>query len=168
MIIENREVFVSALRVADRLMASKQRKAQVTTCSQAVSALSDVIDKQWKEVCKDSETWRKWWRAGKPRQLQYLPRLSPPQKTIRHPSPLLSQRRPTPPLHLPPNLFPLSSPPPHRVTLTKAVTLKRVPTPDRIEVPAPHKTPTSVSPGTATSGNNKQNKGSNKRGVKTQ
>ena len=68
--------------------------------------------------------------------------LSSLQQTTRHPSPLLQQRQPIPPLHLPPHLFPLSPPPPplpHRMTRTKAATPRQVPKPDRIEVPAPRK-----------------------------
>ncbi|KAG0729982.1 hypothetical protein GWK47_029225 [Chionoecetes opilio] len=56
LIIQNREVFASALRLADRLKASKQRQAEIKTCSQAVSAFSETIDEHWEEVCQGSDS----------------------------------------------------------------------------------------------------------------
>lgn len=71
LIIQNREVFASALKLADKLIASKQRETEVTTRTQAVSALSDTIDEHWEEVCQGSDYWRAWWASGKPRHLRY-------------------------------------------------------------------------------------------------
>ncbi|KAK3884282.1 hypothetical protein Pcinc_011447 [Petrolisthes cinctipes] len=50
LIIQHREVFASALRVADRLISSKQR----------------------------SEYWRRWWSSGRPQHLRHTIRSSPP------------------------------------------------------------------------------------------
>ncbi|KAG0715774.1 hypothetical protein GWK47_011217 [Chionoecetes opilio] len=74
LIIQNREVFASALRLADRLKASKQRQAEIKTCSQAISAFSETIDEHWEEVCQGSESWRKWWSSGRPRKLRFTAR----------------------------------------------------------------------------------------------
>ncbi|MPC28125.1 hypothetical protein E2C01_021321 [Portunus trituberculatus] len=52
-IIQHSDVFVAALRVADRLIASKQRQVQVATRSQAVSTLGESIDKQWENLVRD-------------------------------------------------------------------------------------------------------------------
>ena len=87
LIIQNREVFASALKLVDKLIASKQREAEVTTRTQAVSALSDTIDEHWEEVCQDSDYWRAWWASGKPRQLRYTAERTPPPAHPGNPSP---------------------------------------------------------------------------------
>ena len=71
LIIQHRDVFAAALRVADRLIASKQRQTQVATRSQAVSAHAESIDEHWEVVCQDSERWRTWWSSDKPQQIRY-------------------------------------------------------------------------------------------------
>ncbi len=78
LIIEYREVFASALRLADRLVASKQREAKVASCTQGVSALPETIDRHWEEVCQGSECWRDWWNSGRPKQLRHAPELAIP------------------------------------------------------------------------------------------
>lgn len=84
LIIQHRDAFATALRVADRLIASKQRQAQVATRSQAVSALAETIDEHWESVCQQSESWRTWWRSGNPQQLRYTATVSPP--TLKSPA----------------------------------------------------------------------------------
>ncbi|KAK4318354.1 hypothetical protein Pmani_010652 [Petrolisthes manimaculis] len=78
LIIQHREVFASALRIADRLIASKQRESTVTTKNRPVSALANTIDKHWESVCQDSEYWRRWWSSGRPQHLRHTIRSSPP------------------------------------------------------------------------------------------
>ncbi|KAK3878821.1 hypothetical protein Pcinc_016631 [Petrolisthes cinctipes] len=78
LIIQHREVFASALRIADRLIASKQRESIVTTKNQHVSALASTIDKHWVSVCQGSEYWKRWWSSGRPQHLRHTIRFSPP------------------------------------------------------------------------------------------
>ncbi|KAK3883345.1 hypothetical protein Pcinc_012381 [Petrolisthes cinctipes] len=74
----HREVFASALRISDRLIASKQHESIVTTKNQPVSALASTIDKHWESVCQGSEYWRRWWSSGRPQHLRHTIRSSPP------------------------------------------------------------------------------------------
>ncbi|KAK8372994.1 hypothetical protein O3P69_017735, partial [Scylla paramamosain] len=78
LIIEYREVFASALRLADRLVASKHREAKVASCTQGASALPEIIDRHWEEVCQGSECWRDWWNSGRPKKLRHAPELAIP------------------------------------------------------------------------------------------
>ncbi|XP_063863917.1 ESCRT-I complex subunit tsg101-like [Scylla paramamosain] len=114
LIIEYREVFASALRLADRLVASKQREAKVASCGRGVSALPETIDRHWEEVCQGSECWRDWWNSGRPKQLRHAPELTilptqpgnrtPPEAT---PSSTSVAEPPPPP---PPSSTPVSLP----------------------------------------------------------
>ena len=97
LIIQNREVFASALKIADKLIASKQRESTLTTRTQAVSALSDTIDEHWEEVCHGFEYWKAWWSSDRPRELRYT------AKPAAHPV----HPRDPPPLPLPPLPSPL-------------------------------------------------------------
>lgn len=77
LIIQHRELFASALKLADRLIASKQRESAVTTKNQPVSAFASTIDRHWESVCQGSEYWKKWWSSGRPQQLRHTTRYSP-------------------------------------------------------------------------------------------
>lgn len=59
LIIQPREVFALAFRLANKLIVLKQRKAELTRHSQSVNAHSDTIDEHWEQVCQGSEDWRK-------------------------------------------------------------------------------------------------------------
>ncbi|KAG0727704.1 hypothetical protein GWK47_034100 [Chionoecetes opilio] len=107
LIKQNREVFASALRFADRLKTSKHRQAEIKTCSQAVSAFSETIDEHWKEVCQGSVSWRKWWSSGRPRKLRFTARPDAhPDLLEDHPPPT---QRLTPHLHPPPTAPPTTA-----------------------------------------------------------
>ncbi|KAG0710628.1 hypothetical protein GWK47_002450 [Chionoecetes opilio] len=161
--------------------------AEVKTCSQAVNAFSETIDEHWKEVCQGSESWRKWWRSGRPRKLSFTARPDAhPALLEDHPPPTVapSATAATDPPPAPPTTAPFTTaltdshlhPSPQLVSTATTTSqgdadetsAARAGTGARLDRgTSPARTPPSATPGTTASGGNKRKKGNNKRSVRS-